>query len=144
MAAVISPLMTGGATPWLLYGIGAVIALILTFIKLPALPFALGMFIPMELNAPLVVGGLVAWAVNRHKDAEQAKANNNRGTLIASGFIAGGALMGVASAILAFVGVNWMLTDWAASMGAVYVGIAAYAAIIAYFIWHSRKAKIGE
>ena len=144
MAAVIQPLMTGGATPWLLYGIGAVIALILTFIKLPALPFALGMFIPMELNAPLVVGGLVAWAVNRHKDAEQAKANNNRGTLIASGFIAGGALMGVVSAILAFVGVNWMLTDWAASMGAVYVGIAAYAAIIAYFIWHSRKAKIGE
>lgn len=144
MAAVIKPLMTGGATPWLLYGIGAVIALILTFIKLPALPFALGMFIPMELNAPLVVGGLVAWAVNRHKNAEQAKANNNRGTLIASGFIAGGALMGVVSAILAFVGVDWMLVDWSQSMGAVYVGILAYAAIIGYFIWHSRKAKIGE
>ena len=144
MAAVIKPLMTGGATPWLLYGIGALIALLLTLIKLPALPFALGMFIPMELNAPLVVGGLVAWAVNRHKNPEQAKANNNRGTLIASGFIAGGALMGVVSAILAFVGVNWMLGDWASSMGAVYAGIAAYAAIIAYFIWHSRKAKIGE
>ncbi len=144
MAAVIKPLMTGGATPWLLYGIGAVIALILTFIKLPALPFALGMFIPMELNAPLVVGGLVAWAVNRHKNPEQAKANNNRGTLIASGFIAGGALMGVVSAILAFVGVDWMLVDWSQSMGAVYVGILAYAAIIGYFIWHSRKAKIGE
>ena len=144
MAAVIQPLMNDGATPWLLYGIGALIALVLTLIKLPALPFALGMFIPMELNAPLVVGGLVSWAVNRHKNPEQAKANNSRGTLIASGFIAGGALMGVVSAILAFVGVNWMLTDWAASMGAVYAGIAAYAAIIAYFIWHSRKAKIGE
>ena len=144
MAAVIKPLMTGGATPWLLYGIGALIALILTFIKLPALPFALGMFIPMELNAPLVVGGLVAWAVNRHKNAEQAKANNNRGTLIASGFIAGGALMGVVSAILAFAGLDLQLTGWAGSVGAEYLGIVMYAAIIGYFIWHSRRAKIGE
>ncbi|MBR4844782.1 MAG: OPT/YSL family transporter, partial [Alistipes sp.] len=144
MAAVIKPLMTGGATPWALYGIGALIALLLTFIKLPALPFALGMFIPMELNAPLVVGGLVAWAVNRHKNPEQAKANNNRGTLIASGFIAGGALMGVVSAILAFFGLNLMIEWPAGSMAPIYLGILMYAAIIAYFIWHSRKAKIGE
>ena len=144
MAAVIKPLMTGGATPWLLYGIGAVIALLLTFIKLPALPFALGMFIPMELNAPLVVGGLVSWAVNRHKDTEQAKANNNRGTLIASGFIAGGALMGVVSAILAFAGLDLQLTGWAGSTGAEYLGIVMYVAIIAYFIWHSRRAQNGE
>ena len=90
MAAVIKPLMTGGVTPWLLYGIGAGLILVLTLINVPALPFALGMFIPMNLNAPLVVGGLASWAVNRHKNPEQAKANNNRGTLIASGFIAGG------------------------------------------------------
>ena len=144
MAAVIKPLMTGGATPWLLYGIGALIALLLTFIKLPALPFALGMFIPMYLNVPLVVGGLVAWAVNRHKNPEQAKANNNRGTLIASGFIAGGALMGVVSAILAFAGLDLQLKGWAGGTGAEYLGIVMYAAIIAYFIWHSRRAKIGE
>ena len=144
MAAVIQPLMTGGATPWLLYGVGALIALVLTFVKVPALPFALGMFIPMNLNAPLVVGGLVSWAVNRHKNPEQAKANNNRGTLIASGFIAGGALMGVVSAILAFLGCDWVFTGWADSMGAVYLGIVMYVAIIAYFIWHSRRAKIEE
>ena len=144
MAAVIQPLMTGGATPWLLYGVGALLALVLTFIKVPALPFSLGMFIPMELNAPLVVGGLVAWAVNRHKNAEQAKANNNRGTLIASGFIAGGALMGVVSAILAFAGLNLTLTSWAGSSYAELLGLFMYAALIAYFIWHSRKAKIGE
>ena len=144
MAAVIQPLMMGGVTPWLLYGIGAGLILVLTLINVPALPFALGMFIPMNLNAPLVVGGLVSWAVNRHKSAEQAKANNNRGTLIASGFIAGGALMGVVSAILAFVGVDWMMADWATSMGAVYLGIVMYVAIIAYFIWHSRRAKIEE
>ena len=144
MAAVIQPLMTGGATPWLLYGLGALLALVLTFVKVPALPFSLGMFIPMELNAPLVVGGLVAWAVNRHKSAEQAKANNNRGTLIASGFIAGGALMGVVSAILAFAGLNLTLTDWAGSAYAEILGLVMYAALIAYFIWHSRKAKIGE
>ena len=142
MAAVISPLMTGGATPWILYGFGAVIALLLTFAKVPALPFALGMFIPMELNAPLVVGGLVAWAVNRHKNPEQAKANNNQGTLIASGFIAGGALMGVVSAVLAFAGLELELTNWSGTAGAEYLGIFMYAAIIAYFIWHARRAKI--
>ena len=144
MAAVIQPLMMGGVTPWLLYGIGAGLILVLTLINVPALPFALGMFIPMNLNAPLVVGGLVSWAVNRHKNPEKAKANNNRGTLIASGFIAGGALMGVVSAILAFAGVDWMLVSWSESMGAVYLGIVMYAAIIGYFIWHSRRAKIGE
>ena len=144
MAAVIEPLMTGGVTPWLLYGIGAGLILVLTLINVPALPFALGMFIPMNLNAPLVVGGLVNWAVNRHKDPAKAKANNNRGTLIASGFIAGGALMGVVSAVLAFAGAEWIIPGWAGSMGAVYLGIVMYAAIIAYFIWHSRRAKIGE
>ena len=144
MAAVIQPLMMGGVTPWLLYGIGAGLILVLTLINVPALPFALGMFIPMNLNAPLVVGGLVSWAVNRHKNPEKAKANNNRGTLIAAGFIAGGALMGVVSAILAFAGVDWMLGSWSESMGAVYLGIVMYAAIIGYFIWHSRRAKIGE
>ena len=144
MAAVIKPLMTGGVTPWLLYGIGAGLILVLTLINVPALPFALGMFIPMSLNAPLVVGGLANWAVNRHKNPEKAKANNNRGTLIASGFIAGGALMGVVSAIIAFTGANLTLSGWAGSMGAEYLGIVMYVAIIAYFIWHSRRAKIGE
>ena len=142
MAAVIKPLMTGGVTPWLLYGIGAGLILVLTLINVPALPFALGMFIPMNLNAPLVVGGLASWAVNRHKNPEQAKANNNRGTLIASGFIAGGALMGVVSAIIAFTGVDLMLGSWVCSMGYEYLGIFMYIAIIAYFIWHSRRAKI--
>ena len=142
MAAVIKPLMTGGVTPWLLYGIGAGLILVLTLINVPALPFALGMFIPMNLNAPLVVGGLASWAVNRHKNPEQAKANNNRGTLIASGFIAGGALMGVVSAIIAFTGVDLMLGNWVGSMGYEYLGIFMYVAIIAYLIWHSRRAKI--
>ncbi len=144
MAAVIKPLMTGGVTPWLLYGIGAGLILVLTLINVPALPFALGMFIPMSLNAPLVVGGLANWAVNRHKNPEKAKANNNRGTLIASGFIAGGALMGVVSAIIAFTGVELTIGGWAGSMGAEYLGIVMYVAIIAYFIWHSRRAKLGE
>ena len=147
MAAVIEPLMMDGVTPWLLYGIGAGLILVLTLINVPALPFALGMFIPMELNAPLVVGGLVAWAVNRHKNPEKAKANNNRGTLIASGFIAGGALMGVVSAVIAFINGDetaLMNKEWIASDAPIYLGIFAYVAIIAYFIWHSRRAKIGE
>ena len=142
MAAVIQPLMTGGQTPWMLYFCGAALALVLTAIGVPALAFALGMFIPMSLNAPLVVGGLVAWFVStRSKDAATNKARFDRGTLIASGFIAGGALMGVVSAILKFANVDWYLGDWAASKGAEWTGLVRYVAIIAYFAWHSLKAK---
>lgn len=142
MAAVIQPLMTGGQTPWMLYFCGAALALVLTAIGVPALAFALGMFIPMSLNAPLVVGGLVAWFVStRSKDAATNKARFDRGTLIASGFIAGGALMGVVSAILKFANVDWYLAGWASSKGAEWTGLVMYLAIIAYFAWHSFKAK---
>ncbi len=142
MAAVIQPLMTGGQTPWMLYFCGAALALVLTAIGVPALAFALGMFIPMGLNAPLVVGGLVAWYVSsRSKDEATNKARFDRGTLIASGFIAGGALMGVVSAVLKFANVDWYLTEWAASKGAEWTAVAMYLAIIVYFAWHSLRAK---
>ncbi|MDE5579284.1 MAG: oligopeptide transporter, OPT family [Alistipes sp.] len=142
MAAVIQPLMTGGQTPWMLYFCGAMLALVLTAIGVPALAFALGMFIPMELNAPLVVGGLVAWYVStRTEDKALNKARFDRGTLIASGFIAGGALMGVVSAILKFADVDWFLAGWAASNAAEWVGLAMYIALVAYFALHTLKAK---
>ncbi|MBO5693590.1 MAG: oligopeptide transporter, OPT family [Tidjanibacter sp.] len=142
MAAVIKPLMTGGVTPWVLYFTGAALALILTMIGVPALPFALGMFIPLQLNTPLLVGGLISWFVtSRSKDGELNKARNSRGTLIASGFIAGGALMGVVSAILKFAGADWFLSEWNSSSGAHWAGVAAYVAIIGYFIWDALRAK---
>ena len=145
MAAVIQPLMTGGQTPWVLYFCGAMLALVLTAIGVPALAFALGMFIPMDLNAPLVVGGLVAWLVsNRSTCAPLNKARFDRGTLIASGFIAGGALMGVVTALLKFLEVDWMLSEWASSNAAEWVGLAAYAALIGYFVWHTMQAKENE
>ena len=142
MAAVIQPLMEGGTTPWVLYFIGAVLALVLTSIGVPALAFSLGMFIPMELNAPLVVGGLVAWYVStRSKDDAVNKARLDRGTLIASGFIAGGALMGVVSAVLKFAGADWYFGQWASSNGAEWLGLAMYAALIGYMAWHTMRAK---
>ena len=145
MAAVIQPLMTGGQTPWMLYFCGAALALVLTSIGVPALAFALGMFIPMELNAPLVVGGLVAWFVsNRSKDEGLNKARFDRGTLIASGFIAGGALMGVVSALLKFAEVDWFLSGWAASNAAEWTGLAMYLVLIGYFAWHTLRAKKEE
>ena len=145
MAAVLQPLMTGGQTPWMLYFCGAALALTLTAIGVPALAFALGMFIPMELNAPLVVGGLVAWFVsNRSKDAALNKARFDRGTLIASGFIAGGALMGVVSAILKFYEVDWFLSEWASSNAAEWVGLVMYLVLIGYFIVHTLRAKKEE
>ena len=113
MAAVIDPLMNGVGAPWALYGIGAVIAVVLTYFKIPAIAFALGMFIPLELNTPLLVGGIVSWYVSsRSKNPEVNRERNEKGTLIASGFIAGGALMGVVSAILRFCDVHLVSEEW--------------------------------
>ena len=147
MAAVIEPLMSGQGAPWMLYLAGAILALILNFMGVPVLAFALGMFIPLELNTPLLVGGAIAWLVSRkrEKDGEKAEelaqARNEKGTLIASGFIAGGALMGVVSALIKFCGVECYLSTWAASNGAALVGVAAYIALIVYFILASQKTK---
>ncbi|MDE7074895.1 MAG: OPT/YSL family transporter, partial [Odoribacter sp.] len=141
MAAVIKPLMEGGATPWMLYFAGAALALILTMIGVPALAFALGMFIPLDLNTPLLVGGLVSWFVStRSKDEKLNKMRRERGTLIASGFIAGGALMGVVSAVLKYAGADW----YHAWSGAEWLAVVMYVAIIAYFIWDAKRAKIND
>ncbi|MCI5706475.1 MAG: oligopeptide transporter, OPT family [Odoribacter sp.] len=138
MAAVIKPLMEGGATPWMLYFAGAALALILTMIGVPALAFALGMFIPLDLNTPLLIGGLVSWFIStRSKDEKVNKLRRERGTLIASGFIAGGALMGVVSAVLKYAGADWYNT-WS---GAEWLAVIMYVAIIAYFIWDACRAK---
>ena len=145
MAAVIEPLMSGAGAPWYLYAIGAVISIVLTFFKVPALAFALGMFIPMELNAPLLVGGLISWYVStRSKDKALNTARHEKGTLLASGFIAGGALMGVVSAGLRFGGIDLMNAEWAESNGAQFLGLAMYGAIIGYLIWDSMRAKLTE
>ncbi|MCI6519590.1 MAG: oligopeptide transporter, OPT family [Prevotellaceae bacterium] len=135
MAAVIEPLMNGGSAPWLLYGIGCLIAIVLTACNVSALAFALGMFIPLELNLPLLVGGLVSWYVkNRTNDEKLRNAYNERGTLIASGFIAGGALMGVVSAALRFGGINLVLDSWLANPMSELVSLVAYVALVAVFV----------
>lgn len=142
MAAVIEPLMSGQGAPWLLYGIGAVMALVLDRCKVPALAFALGMFIPIQLNLPLLVGGAVNWFVTtRSKDEELNKARGEKGTLIASGFIAGGALMGVVSALLKFSGVEFDYTDWWNNHLSEVLSLVAYIALIIYFVFATRVSK---
>lgn len=139
MAAVIEPMMNGGSAPWILYGVGAVLAIILTICKVPALPFALGMFIPIDLDMPMLVGGAISWYVgSRSKDKEVNAARTEKGTLIASGFIAGGALMGVVSAILRFAQVDWFMnpSPWTEP-----VAIIPYAAIIIYMVYSSIRIK---
>ena len=121
------------------------LALILTMIGVPALAFALGMFIPLELNTPLLVGGLISWFVASRKGSEaQQKSRRERGTLIASGFIAGGALMGVVSALLKYFGADWFAATWNESQGAEILAVVMYVAIIVYFIWDSLRAKPEE
>lgn len=142
MAAVIEPLMMGQGAPWLLYGIGAVIALVLNACGISALAFALGMFIPLQLNIPLLIGGAVQWYVGtRSKEAEVNKARTERGTLLASGFIAGGALMGVVSAGLTFAGFNGQIQggEWMTSCYGQLLSLACYLMLIAYLIRATRK-----
>ena len=143
MAAVIDPLMMGGETPWILYIVGAILALLLNWLKVPALPFSLGMFIPLQLNAPLLIGGIVSWFVSsRSKNEEVNKERNERGTLLASGFIAGGALMGVVSAALLFFGIKFENTMPETTQN--ILGLVMYAAIICFLIVFSLKAKKDE
>lgn len=142
MAAVIEPLMSGVGAPWLLYGIGAALAIILTLCKVPALAFALGMFIPLELNIPLVVGGAINWYVTtRSKDQSINTARGEKGTLLASGFIAGGALMGVSSAAMRFAGINLINDAWLSNTLSEVLALIAYALLILYFIKASMKVK---
>lgn len=149
MAAVIQPMMNGGNAPWLLYGIGAVIAILLTVFKVPALAFCLGMFIPIDLNLPLLLGGAIAWFVSsRSKDKEINAARLDKGTLIASGFIAGGALMGVVSAVLKYAGCEWFLTAWntplaGGSSPAEMIAIVPLVAICVYMTVSSMRVKKG-
>ncbi len=135
MAAVIDPLMNGVGAPWILYAIGAVIAIVLTLCRVPALAFALGMFIPLELNTPLLVGGAINWYVtSRSKDKKVNEERGEKGTLLASGFIAGGALMGVISALLRFGGVNLINEEWLANPLSELCALAAYVLLMIYFI----------
>ena len=142
MAAVIDPLMNGVGAPWLLYAIGAALAIVLTLCKVPALAFALGMFIPLELNVPLLVGGIVNWYVTtRSKDKKVNEARGEKGTLLASGFIAGGALMGVVSALLRFGGFNPVSDAWLANPLSEVCSLVAYILLIIYFIFATRPQQ---
>ena len=142
MAAVIDPLMNGVGAPWLLYGIGAVLALVLTYFNIPALAFALGMFIPLELNLPLLVGGAINWYVTtRSKDEKINNERGEKGTLLASGFIAGGALMGVVSAAMRFGGINLVNEGWMANPMSELVSLVAYALLIVYLIKASMNIQ---
>ena len=140
MASIIEPMMTGQETPWTLYIIGAILAVILNWLGVPALAFCLGMFLPLELNTPLLVGGIVSWIVNHSsKDAEVCKARADRGTLISSGLIAGGALFGVFAAITIMCGMP--VPDNGGEFQPQILGLIAYACLIGYLIWHSCRVK---
>ena len=153
MAAVIKPLMTGEQAPWVLYLAGVFLAIILEIIRVPSLAFALGIYLPIQLNTPLLFGGLVAYLVSKStKNEALAKARSDRGTLIASGFIAGGAIMGVVSAFIIFIGQNifgdgWTLargigtSHWAESAGGEILGFVMFALLLVYPYWDSLRVK---
>lgn len=140
MAGVIEPIMMGGDTPWILYMTGAILALLLNWLGVPALAFCLGMFIPLQLNTPMLVGGAISWFVSsRSKDEAVNNARRDRGTLIASGMIAGGALFGVFSALTRFAGYEGTveMETWLNQA----LGLIVYIGLIAYLIWDAMRAR---
>jgi len=150
MVAVIKTLMSNEPVPWLLYGVGGILILVLQMVKVPALPFALGMYLPQELNTPILVGGLIAHFVAKSARGDEAleRARNNRGTLIASGFIAGGAVMGVFAAFLKWLeqeqGWTWLgvgLFKNDAGPAAELVALGLYALLLVYMYWDSRRVS---
>jgi len=143
MAAIIEPLMFGGETPWILYIIGAILAIVLDRIGIPALAFSLGMFIPLQLNLPLLVGGSIAWLIStRSKDEQLNKKRKEKGTLLASGLLAGGAIMGVVSAILKYANVELSApAEWIGSMPYNLLSIVMFILLCSYLIWHSLSVK---
>jgi putative OPT family oligopeptide transporter len=165
MAAVIKPLMTGESAPWMLYMVGIVVAIILEFVGVPPLAFALGMYLPLYLNLPLLAGGLIAHFVSKSaKEKKLLSARKERGTLIASGFIAGGALLGVVNAFILFVGrelldygKDWSLMQtlgtekWHEGAVRVFgfldstlVAVVMFALLLGYLYWDSLRAKVEE
>jgi putative OPT family oligopeptide transporter len=143
MAAIIEPLMSGTGVSWVLLSIGAVISILLNWLKISPLAFALGMFIPLDLNTPLVVGGLLnQWFNKSTKNEKLNTARSNRGILIASGFIAGAAIFGVVGAFLLFFNINLDSHLWAeGARGAQIVALLAFIGLIGYFVWESFRAK---
>jgi putative OPT family oligopeptide transporter len=152
MAAVLRGVMGAGGAPWFLYAMGGVVAVSVELCGVSGLAFALGMYLPMDLNSPLVVGAGVAWLL-RHssREAPLASARHEKGTLIASGFIAGGALVGVFAALLKFLedrlgtslvpdltrasGIGPALEAWGN-----WTGLAAFLALAAWVYGVSRRA----
>lgn len=147
MAAIIEPLMSGQGAQWMLLSVGAVLAILINWLGISPLAFALGMFIPLQLNTPLIVGGLLNHFINKStKDKALANARHQRAILISSGFIAGAALFGVIGALIIFLtGKNDVLNlgVWTdpSGTGAQVVALIAFIALISFFVWESKKAK---
>jgi len=155
MAAVIEPLMTGESAPWLLYMAGVFMALVLEWTGVPALAFALGMYLPLHLNTPILAGGIVAYLVSKDGTPKARSLRKERGTLMASGFVAGGAIMGVVSALILFIGrqfggEDWSMAKvigtehWSESGGAEVVGLVVFFALCAYLWFGGRSAARGD
>lgn len=140
MAKVLEPMMMGGETPWILYLTGAILAILLNWLKVPALPFCLGMFLPLHLNVPVLVGGILGWIVaHSSKDKDLCRRRTDRGTLVASGLIAGGALFGVFAAITIMCGKS--VPENGGEYWPQVFGVIAYAAIMGYLLWDSCRVK---
>ncbi|MCX6146203.1 MAG: oligopeptide transporter, OPT family [Candidatus Kapabacteria bacterium] len=145
MAGLIEPLLSPKAfVNWNLYLIGALIAIIMNFLKISPLAFALGMYLPIELNTPLVVGGLIAYFAKKSTtDKIKSEERHNKGTLIASGFIAGGALFGVIGAILKLIlnskGIDLYNYTWSNTFQAEWLGLGMFIIISIYVYWQTTK-----
>ncbi len=128
MKMVIEGIMNGNL-PWGLILIGVFIAVVVEIVGIPVLPFAIGVYLPVQLNACIMVGGLIRLAFDKMKDNGRKKEIINDGILFSSGMIAGEGIVGLLLAVLAVVGVGEMidlsgvlsLPTWASNVGSLVV-----------------------
>lgn len=134
-------MMDGGDAPWPLYMAGAFFAVLLWMMKIPPLAFALGSYLPMGINTPVLVGGLISYFVSQSSD--DAKVNAKRlseGNTVASGFVAGGAIGSLISAVLHIADIDWFAKAWAASPAATFAGIVAYFVLCIFLYAMAKRA----
>ncbi|MBE6606113.1 MAG: oligopeptide transporter, OPT family [Ruminococcaceae bacterium] len=137
-----------GTLPWTLVFIGVFIAVVAEVVGIPVLPFAIGVYLPVQLNACIMVGGLVRLALDKmKKDEEKKKAIVNDGILFCSGMIAGEGLVGILLALLAVFGIDSVL-DLSGRLGIPSVvmdigGIVLFAitifTVLKFSLWNKRK-----
>ena len=138
--------------PWILIGIGAVIAIVVELARIPSLPFAVGVYLPVTTMVPVFLGGLLRWVLERRAKSPEAKATRREnGVLLGSGLVGGQGIMGVMVAgVVVYLTATgepgskpkmpFELSGWADSSLPDVLGLVLFLCLVGLFVWRCRKS----